>query len=362
MSKTTGKAGRGALRYSTMSIQPHITTSPNMGLEKHEMVLMDATSQRFDLACETNGNIITYKTGLNEMGTEVQSIVDKDKKKAKIQEIRQIVAWMENTEAGNYKVNPDTCMEGYGTSADHFWENVTTFKSVFTHEYDNRTGMRIPTYWDSNIFLVLDNDGQVLDATKPKDMAIKCCILAGGFPEVAPSLEEAENRGSKCKFYLDVREETAKVKTEYKKLRNEAGAELNNMNKRDTNRMFYVGKLVAPNSLQYKTGKNATPTDIIYEDIDLYLDGKGMEKVKETAIRTFLELATAPMENLILNCLVKDAKILNLIQTKSDGGIYYLKTDTYMGKSVAEVVAWLNNPLNENTKKELSNIIEAKWE
>lgn len=361
MSKSV-KANKGALRYSTMSIQPHITSASNMGLEKYEMVLMDATSQRFDLACETNGNIITYKTGLNEMGPEVQSITDPEKKKDKIAEIRGIVAWLENVEAGNYKVNPDTCMEGYGTSNDHFWENVKVFKSVFTHEYDNRTGMRIPTYWDSNIFLVLDNDGQVLDVSKPKDMAIKYCIMAGGFSEVAPSLEEAENRGARCKFYLDVREETAKIRTEYKKLRNDAGGELNNMLKRDTNRLFYVGKLVAPNSMQYKTGKNGTPMDIIYEDVDLYLDGKGIEKVKETAIKYFLELATAPMQHLILHCLVKDAKTLNLIMTKGDGGIYYLKTDSYMGKTIGEVVAWLDNPLNENIKKELSNIVESKWE
>lgn len=346
-----------ALKTSPLSIRPYVSSKPNMGLENYGLALVDSSSQRDDLGAVVENDIVTYITGLNEMAPSVQRIQDINEKKAKIKEIRQVVAWLENVEAGNYDVNPETCMDGYGTKDDKFWANVHTFNSVQKNKYDTR-GIRIQTYFDK-VQVELNNNGMVLDERIPRHRIIKYAILEGGFALVARSQEEAEKKG--FKFYLDVREDSAAHRTNPKKLILKAGKLLLNMSETDTNRLFYVAKLLNNDSLLYKTGKNSTPPDIMFEDLDQYLEGRGREKVKSNAAKNFLNIAELPLEELKMRALVRDASLLQLISVKGDGQMYYIPTNTAMGKTLADGVTFLKSPLNEEIKRDLTSTVEKAW-
>jgi len=347
-----------ALSRSAISIKPYVSGQPNLGLEKYDLALFDGAKQRDSIFCESNGRIKTYLTGLNELHPSVQNIKDEDEKRAKIKEIREVVARLENEFNANFAVNPEGCMEGYGTKDDRFWANVTMFKSVVPDTFDNQNN-RIPTYWDS-IVLELDNWGKNLDMKNLSDVVIKYAIEAGGFSLVAGSLEAARDN-NQFKFYLDKIEETSALKTENKKLRNKAGAKLETLYNKDANKLFYVTKMVSLDSLFYRTGKNATPNDILYEDCDRYINGQTADKNKTFCAEKFLEYAEMSMEELKLRCIVKDATQLRLISHKPDGNLYYIKTGVLLGKTVADVVNFIKNPLNEDVYKDIFSLVDKEW-
>ena len=77
------------------------------------------------------------------------------------------------------------------------------------------------------------------------------------------------------KFYLDRLEESASINTEIKKLKNKALAELQKLFDKNQNKLFYVAKNLDINGAQYK---KSTPNDIIYDNMDKYINGEGVEK------------------------------------------------------------------------------------
>ena len=96
-----------------------------MGHEKYGEVLFPGTEQMDTVFCYVTDNVKTYKTGLNELAPEVQSIENEQERLAKIRYIRETVAYLENTVNNNFKVKVQSCMDNYGTEKDNFWENVT---------------------------------------------------------------------------------------------------------------------------------------------------------------------------------------------------------------------------------------------
>ena len=129
-------------------------------------------------------------------------------------------------------------------------------------------------------------------------------IEAGGFSVVAKSLEEARSSAIPFKFYLDRYEETASIRTEVKKMRNKALAELQKLFDKNSNKLFYVCKVVDPNSTQYK---KSTPLDILYDNMDKYINGETVDKDKRKTAQRFLEVVSLDMETLKLRSMVKDA-------------------------------------------------------
>jgi hypothetical protein len=345
-----------------ISIRPFLNGEPNGGLEKYDMVLAEGAQHKELLGLVERNGIKCYLTGLNELAPEVQNIKDKEKKEAIIRDIRKTVVFLENSLAGNYTLTEkdideyDDKGKSTGKLSSIFWSKVTMFISQGPDKFDDNKN-RIPTYWDS-VEVKCSNNPVYLDHKNPHDVILIKAIEAGGFEIVAPSLEAARAAVHPPKFYLDKEEETAGVKTELKKLRNQAGAELQKMYDKDAVKLFYVTKLCAINSLSYR---KATPNDIMYDDCDKYINGETVDKNKKLTAEKFIDFSKQPLAELRVQAIVKDATEMHLLTYKADGNLYYMKTGTPMGKGINDVITFLKNPLNNDILIAISEEVEEEW-
>jgi len=334
-SVTLVEKDRNLKRNSQVSIRPYSAHSDaNMGLEKYEMVVFEGVVHEESLACLEANGIKRYLTGLNEFAPEIK-LLPEDERKAAIKDIRTTVAQLEKELITNV-IDP---------SDEDFWNKVKLLRP------DNSE------FWD-NIVMRFGNEPVFLDPSIDPYDAIKLrAIEAGGFSLVAKSLEHARNSG-KHKFYLDKFEETVQIKTEVKKLRNKALAELQKLYDKNINKLFLICKVVDANSTQYK---KTTPNDVMYDNMDKYINGELVDKDKKKTASLFMEIANYDMETLKLRAIVKDANFYKLIATRGDGNIYHMKSGAILGKTPSDVVLYMKNPLNEEILLDLSKNVEQYW-
>lgn len=326
-----------AIKKGPIAIRPYFNaTVANMGLEKYGLALYDGVYHEEQLACVELNGIKRYLTGLNEFAPEIKMIPDPETRNAKITEIRNIVSQIERELAANV-INADDV---------EFWNKVKLLRP------DN------DEFW-SKITLRCGNEPMFLDPAKdPYDLIKLYAIQAGGFSIVSKSYEEARSKQKPPKFYLDKYEDTVSTKTEGKKLRNKALTELQKLFDKNTNKLLYVAKVVDPTSVQYK---KSTPTDVLYDNMDNFINGIGSEKNANRAAQMFLDACNQDMETLKLRALVKDSTYYKLIASKSDGFIYDVDSAAMMGRTPAEVVEYLKNPLNEEILIKLTKKVEKFW-
>ena len=324
-------------KSGTISIKPYFDSNrSNMGLEKYGMTLFDGVFHEEQLACIEMNGIKRYLTGLNEFAPEIKLIKDPEAKEARVKEIRTIVSQLEQ-DLGSNLVDP---------SDPDFWNKVKICKPDNT-ELWNRITIRAgnePVYLDPSV--------------DPYDLIKVYAIEAGGFSMVAKSYEDARTRAIPPKFYLDKYVETVTTKTEVKKLRNRALSELQKLYDKNTNKLFYVAKVIDSNSPQYK---KSTPNDILYDNMDKYINGEGIEPNEKRAAQDFLDKVGMDMETLKLRALVKDAHFYKLVANKADGFIYHMDSGTLMGRNPSECVEFLKNPLNEQTLVDITKKVEKYW-
>lgn len=312
---------------------PEIT---NMGLEKYGMTLFDGVFHEEQLACIEINGIKRYLTGLNEFAPEIKKIKDPEAREARVKEIRSVVAQLEAELGANIvdANDPD------------FWNKIKICRPDNSELWDKITirAGNTPVYMDP--------------ALDPYDLIKLYAIEAGGFSMIAKSLEDARTRSVPPKFYLDRYVETATTKTEAKKLRNKALSELQKLYDKNTNKLFYVAKVVDGNSVQYK---KSTPNDILYDNMDTYINGEGIETNERRAAQDFLDKAALDMETLKLRAIIKDAAFYKQIATKSDGFIYHMDSATLMGRNPSECVEFLKNPLNDQILAAMTKAVEKYW-
>lgn len=323
-------------KNSSIAVRPFVdNVSANMGLEKYNMVLFEGVFHEEQLACLENNGVKRYVTGLNEFAPEIK-MLEEDEREAAIKQIRMTVAQLEKELASNIIDVNDT----------DFWNKVKLLRP------DN------DEFW-GKIVMRFGNEPIYLDpTTDPYDLIKLRAIEAGGFSTVARSLEQARTSPVPFKFYLDKFEETASIRTEVKKMRNKALAELQKLFDKNTNKLFYVCKVVDGNSTQYK---KSTPSDIMYDNMDKYINGESVEKDKRKTAQRFLEIAGYDMETLKLRAMVKDANFYKIIATRGDGFIYHMKSNSMMGKNASDVVEYLKNPLNEEVLTDITKNVEKYW-
>ena len=321
---------------STIAIRPYFDPSmENMGLQNYGMALHDGVWHEESLACLELNGIKRYVTGLNEFAPEVKTL-DPKKRKAKVKEIRETVAQLEAELASNV-IDPED---------KDFWNKVELLKP---NNFD---------FW-SKISLRCGNDPVFLDpATDPYDLIRIYAIYAGGFSIVAKSFKDAKSNPNRPKFYLDTMEETVSTRTESTKLRNKALAQLQNLFDTDTTKLMYVAKIVDIDSVQYV---KSTPNDVLYENMDMFINGELYETNRDRAAKLFIEASTSSMEDLKLRALVKDAMFYRFISTKASGWIETLNGGERLGKSPSEVVDYLKKPDNEEILLSLLDKIETYW-
>lgn len=324
-----GKAQKIAIRPF---FDPSVT---NMGLENYQMSLMEGVYHEEQLACLELNGVKRYVTGLNEFAPEVK-LLDPDQKEAKVREIRTLVSQLEKELAANVVDIDDP----------DFWNKIKLLRP------DNSV------FWDK-ITLRCGNEPVFLDPIKdPYDLIKLTAIDAGGFSIIARSLEAAKSAAISPKFYLDRTESSAANRTEVSKLRNKALAELQKLYDKQANKMFLVAKVLDVNSTQYT--KN-TPNDIIYENLDNYINGLSVDRDKRRTAQKFIDAAVMPMEDLKLTAIVKDATLYKMIAHKSDGFIHELSSGAILGKTPVQCVEYLKNPLNETVMLDLMKSVETMW-
>ena len=323
-------------KSSTIAIRPYFNPSKeNMGLEQYGLALHDGVWHQESLACLELNGVKRYVTGLNEFAPEVKALPPKEKKE-KIAEIRAVVADLEASLAANV-VDPKD---------KEFWNKLTVMKP------DNSK------FWDK-IEIRCGNDPVFLDPdVDPYDKIKLYAIKAGGFSIVAKSLKDAKSAQKEPKFYLDTVEETLTTRTEYTKLRNRAISKLTELYDTNTTKLLYVAKVCDIDSVQYT--KN-TPNDVLFENMDDYVNGNGSEGNKKRAASQFLEVAGLDMEELKIRALIKDGLYYRFIVTKAGGWMEPLDSGVRMGKRPAECLDFLRDPENEETLLSLLDKVEPYW-
>ena len=323
-------------KKSKVSIRPFVAEGKdNMGLSIHNMVVFDGIVHEEPIACIEHNGIKRYVNGLNEYAPELKELSEEERE-AKIKTIRSIVCELEKTLASNV----------LDVESETFWNNVKLLK------HDNSGFWEQLVIRPSNEPLFLAPEEDVYDRLK------MIAIEAGGFSTVAKSLSHARANGTKYKFYLDKYEETASIKTEVKKLRNKALSLLQTYFDENVNKLLFICKIIDGNSAQYT---RSTPNDIMYDNMDNYINGKTVEKDTRRTAKTFIEVASLDQESLIMRSMIKDAHYHRIITVRSDGGIYHTETNSMMGKNASEVLEYLKNPLNDDIYDRIKKGVEHHW-
>jgi hypothetical protein len=332
---TMVETGKGSVRKTAIAVRPFFDSrSSNMGLEEYGMTLFDGVTHTEQLACLENNGVTRYITGLNEYAPEIK-LLDPETKESKVRAIREAVAELEKELAANVIEADDK----------DFWNKVKLLSPSNTD------------FWNK-IHLACGNEPVYLDPKDPFDRIKLYAIEAGGFSIVAKSYDDARSKAVPPKFYLDKEEETVMVRTEYKKLRNKALSELQKLFDKNSTKLFYIAKVVDINSTQYR---KSTPNDVIYENMDLYINGEGGETNKERAAKSFMEAANTDMETLKIKSIVRDSSFFKYIISKPDGYLYHNKSSSLLGRNVSDVIEYLKNPLNEDILKDLNAACEKYW-
>lgn len=329
------ETGGGRVKQSAIAIRPFFDNSvSNMGLENYGLSLYDGVKHFEQLACLEQNGVVRYLTGLNEFAPEIKLLLP-EHKEARVREIRTAIAELETELAANVIEIDDP----------QFWNKVKLLKP------DNKD------FWN-RINIACGNEPVFLDPTDPYDRIKLYAIEAGGFSIVAKSFDDARSRAVPPKFYLDKKEQTVIARTEYKKMRNKALAELQKLFDKNSTKLFYVAKVVDGNSTQYR---KSTPNDVMYENMDLYINGEGVESNKERAAKSFLEAVGMDMETLKIKSIVRDSVFFKYIINKADGYIYHAKTNSMLGRNVSDVIEYLKSPLNEDVLTDLNKACEKFW-
>ena len=319
-----------------ISIKPFFDPDKdNLGLQNYGLSLFDGVYHEEQLACiELNGTK-RYLTGLNPFAPEVKGL-PKEMRDARIKEINAIVSQLE-AELSQNIIDPED---------PDFWNKVTLLRP---DNYD---------FWEK-ITIRCGNQPVPLDPVKNAFDLIKLCgIEAGGFSIVSKSYEDARSQAVSPKFYLDKTIDTVATKTEVKKLKNKALAELEVLFKKNQNKLMYIAKVVDSNSVQYK---KSTPNDVIYDNMDNFINGDGAEKSVRKAATLFLSACEQDVETLKVRAIIKDSSFYQYIAPKSDGMIYHMKTQSIMGRNSSECIEYLKNPLNDKILADLLERVEDHW-
>jgi hypothetical protein len=323
-------------KSATIAVRPFFSPNKeNMGLEQYGLSLHDGVYHEENLACLEMNGVKRYITGLNEFDPKVK-MLSKDDKKKKVKEIREVVAQLEAELAANV-VDPND---------KDFWNKLTIMKP------DNSK------FWDK-ISLRCGNDPVFLDPEKdPYDLIKLHAINAGGFSIVAKSLREAKEMNNPPKFYLDTVQESLSTRTELSKIKNRALVELQKLYDSNTAKLIYVAKICDVDSVQYI---KSTPNDILYENMDNYINGFGAESSKKKAASQFLEVSQLSMEDLKIRAVVKDALYYRFITTKAGGWIEPIDSGIRLGKRPSEVLDFLKKPENDEALTSILEKVEPYW-
>jgi len=321
----------------TIAVRPYVNANKeNMGLEKYNYVLFPGTYQMEDMACVVFRGKMRYLNGLDEFASSVQAISNKERKAAKILQIRTIVAQLEDEKTFNHISVDDK----------DFWNKVETFRP------DNSE------IW-GNMSLKCSNEPLFLDPIKNTEHLLTLLAIEnGGYPGIAKSFEDAKTGPRDKKWYLDKQSDTVGTRTTSSKVKNQALSVLEELSEENPRKLLFIAKLTDANSMQYNYG---TLSSVIYDNMDMFITGQGAESNIKRSANLFLSYSEMGMGELKIRSLIKDASFYKDIITKGDGLIYTKSDNTMLGRNTSEVYEYLVNPLNESVLDALMLKVETTW-
>ena len=116
-------------KKQSVAVRPYFNPNKeNMGLESYGLALHDGVYHEESLACLEMNGVKRYVTGLNEFAPEVKMLPPKERK-AKIKEIREVVAELEASLAANV-VDPEdkdfwNNLSIMSPNNDKFWDKIS---------------------------------------------------------------------------------------------------------------------------------------------------------------------------------------------------------------------------------------------
>ena len=81
----------------------------------------------------------------------------------------------------------------------------------------------------------------------------------------------------------------------------------------DTTKLLYVTKVIHSNSTEYL---HSTPVDVLYEEMDAFINGERHDKSKKRAAEEFIKISGLSMEDLKIRALIKDCLTNDLMKKK----------------------------------------------
>ncbi len=319
-----------------ISIEVYDSGRENMGLEKYGMAVFPETTQTEPITCIMDGNKPRYVTGLDEFAPSVRAIKNPKEKAARIKEIRKVVAYLERILNSNI-INPDD---------KDFWKKVETL------------GPHNSEFWEK-AFIKVSNEPVYLNVQdNPMDLVRYYAAKNGGYSIIAKSWDDARTSAKPPKWYLKELNLTVVNKNESRKLRNKALSLLDDLYGKDKKRLMLVAKLSEIYGQQYNYN---TPADVLYEQMDNFILGKGGDKNAVRAAQTFITHAERNMEDLKIRALCKDAGYFKVIISHADGHLYHAGTNSRLGRNLFEVVEYFKNPVNSDITERLLEEVERYW-
>lgn len=288
------------------------------------LVVGQGLSDRFirteDLGYRTFYGVKRYMCGLDKEVIEYDPTFTEEEKKAKIEEIIEIVDRLERF-FGKGTLDP--------TNEKHW----------------------------SKINLVIDRKTTNLDLTNPRNELIYHCIKAGGFGLVSPTMEGAGD--GKSPFYIVEPTEYAESRIANKEVINKAISSLQKMYEaKSYDDLFFLAKYILPVEKMYM---KRSPKAMLYEDLDKYINGELIKGSKISFARAFLEATKKSKIDMVVTCLVKDAVYMNFLFNNQAGEFKNNETGGIYGTTIEKCVSHLQNPAYEHELENVKNRVEQKW-
>lgn len=296
----------------------------NMGMEKYNMSVFSGENGSGgiyeSLGYKEIGNKKIYLTGLDPHADSVRRLPD-DEREQKELEIRAVLDHLERVHDA----------ETLSSQNSDFWS---------THSLE----LKKPTF-DLN----LKDD---------RDLIIYYNILGGGYSEIAPSFQIAKESNKIYKFYLHVDAEVSDIKTEITKLRNKSRAILEELDDEDFETMFKLAKLLLPieKGLTRKTAKS-----LIYSELDAFINGDYSQNAKKEAPKKFLEYARKDKATLNMEAIVREALYHRIIEQNKEQMFWNAGTQVTYGRNENEIIAFLNNPINNDELLIIMDKVTKYW-
>jgi len=297
----------------------------NMGLTAAGISVLDGVGGKGGfkeaMGYLTKAGINYYLTGFDEGSINIKSIKDSEERAAAINEVKKVKELLE-----------DIMQVDLSSTNTSFWKNIY---------FEVRGGVK------------------TLNLNEPTELLMYYGIIGGGISQVASSLEFAERSNIGFKHYLHIDNVVENKKITSKRSINKAIAKLEELyDDSNSDKLYMIAKTVLPITKGF-TKKDSI--DRLYNDLNDFINGVNIPRGISEPHKLFMVASEKSLEDLTVKAVITDAKYYNFLKINEDGFFYNTTTFTLVGKSIAEIVEFYKNPLNNSEFSDLVIRVHEIW-